>query len=872
MSDPQIDALETAYGIPAGLYGAIVNRGENSGATATSPKGAYGRAQLMPATARSVGVDPSDPNQNLEGGARVVSQLVSRYGADRPDLVAAAYNAGPGAVDRHGGVPPYKETQAYVRRVTAALPDNTQPSDDELQRAFQAQQSNSFVAPAGSDQTVPNADIPAPVEGTPAGSVPFSVDINQGSPEPSDDELQKAFEAHQASQASQNAGPVPAQSPPVTAEAPPDGSDIGKWLAFHFDPAKIAARADAAVRVGANAITGGFADKGEAAVAALPDFLKGGSGAFEKSYSQNLTHQQQLDQQAQAQFPAVAAPAGDLGGLGQAALLPEMKAVSVVGRAGQGLLAGGGLAALNTLGHARGNLGQEVSQAAIPTALGAVGGGLLSTLGGALSKAVTPSAAPSASIQDFIKTGVTPSLAINGPSSLRQVAQTLKGAPFVKAPLENLAELNPREVGNSAALQAQKLGSATTPEETGMALQQATARKLAAMKLRRDQLYSPVNQLESNPNTVHTENTLQATQGMIDEFPNTPETLDRVAPQIRAMHDMLTRAKGKLTFRELKANRSVVGTLLNDRSGLVSNPARDRLKHLYGAMSDDMEAAAEQLGGPQAKTAMQAANRYNVERHRLIDETLSQVMGKEKNGALMPPEQAFKKFYGDAKSGGQADIQQIRQLKAAFPKSAWDEIGSGVIHMAGRDPDGHFNVAQFAREFSGKNGLSPAAKRELFDSDTLEHLETLARVSSHIQSASKFYNHSQSGNHAIAALALIEPVEETIRHLAAGNFHGALASAATPMALAAGGRMASELLASPGFAKMVLRANKTSNPKLVGSILSRFSAKNPQLSGLMSAYSSALMKRIQSNTPTVALANAQAGAIRQATQEVHTGQ
>jgi len=100
-------------GVPEDLFLRLVQQESGWNINAVSSKGALGLAQLMPGTAAVLGVDPSDPQENLDGGARYLRQQYEMFGTWR--LALAAYNAGPGAVQQHGGVPPYAETQNYVR-------------------------------------------------------------------------------------------------------------------------------------------------------------------------------------------------------------------------------------------------------------------------------------------------------------------------------------------------------------------------------------------------------------------------------------------------------------------------------------------------------------------------------------------------------------------------------------------------------------------------------------------------------------------------------------------------------------------------------------------------------------------------------------
>ncbi|MBP7002138.1 lytic transglycosylase domain-containing protein [Amaricoccus sp.] len=108
-------AAARKHNIPEDLFLRLVRTESNFHPTAKSSKGAIGLAQLMPGTARLLQVNPHDPKQNLEGGARYLSMQYRKFGDWR--LALAAYNAGPAAVEKHGGVPPYQETQQYVKKI-----------------------------------------------------------------------------------------------------------------------------------------------------------------------------------------------------------------------------------------------------------------------------------------------------------------------------------------------------------------------------------------------------------------------------------------------------------------------------------------------------------------------------------------------------------------------------------------------------------------------------------------------------------------------------------------------------------------------------------------------------------------------------------
>ncbi len=117
--DDLIARVARAYRIEPSLVKAVIAAESDFDPFAVSPRGAQGMMQLMPGTARELGVArPFSVEDNVDGGVRYLRWMLDRYRGET-DRALAAYNAGPGAVDAHGGVPPYAETQRYVRRVRA---------------------------------------------------------------------------------------------------------------------------------------------------------------------------------------------------------------------------------------------------------------------------------------------------------------------------------------------------------------------------------------------------------------------------------------------------------------------------------------------------------------------------------------------------------------------------------------------------------------------------------------------------------------------------------------------------------------------------------------------------------------------------------
>src|SRR5215831_7374764 len=179
-----IDSLGQEFGVDPDMIRRIAMAESAGDPNAVSPKGARGFMQLMPDTADELGVDPRDPKQNLRGGTMYYARLLQKY--RNPRVAAAAYNAGPGAVDRYNGIPPFKETIGYLGRVfkgyrgTGYAARVKQEAPVETAEAENTGTTDNTDGTDGTDTTPANATAPPPAAPPEAGPPPLQAQALPG--------------------------------------------------------------------------------------------------------------------------------------------------------------------------------------------------------------------------------------------------------------------------------------------------------------------------------------------------------------------------------------------------------------------------------------------------------------------------------------------------------------------------------------------------------------------------------------------------------------------------------------------------------------------------------------------------------------------
>lgn len=558
-------------------------------------------------------------------------------------------------------------------------------------------------------------------------------------------------------------------------------------------------------------------------------------------YTSSLAQQRDLEDSYNAAHPHMAALGRGVGmGLPMAATLgaaaPEAVGGALLGNIGRGSAAGGAWAYGYGLTD-RGTATERVAAAnrAVPLGL------LLGGAGGAFAPQAKAPMLPDgdgATLADYTRADVDPMLAVNGSPSLQRVGQMLKGIPFVGGPLVAGADRTAAQLDTGVHNVASRLGLASDPLEAGTALQTGAQGAVDRYKAQIGELYKPVNTLEENPAAIPVTSTQAAIGEMFAKYPTIPDWLEKNAPALVRVRDTLANAKGQLTFGELKAMRGDIGKMIDDHL-TIGNIDQARLKTLYGAMSDDLLHGAGQLGGASAQEALVRADTYNAAVRARLSDTLDKVI------QARSPEDAYGKVLAMSGSTGRADLSTLSRLRRSLDPESWQNFSAGVIQRMGRDPSGSFSPAAFATAY---RKMTPQGRAALFGEQTAD-MDALYRIANTQTRAGKFYNHSNSSNHAIGAMLLFEPVQQAIEHAMTGHFTGAVGAVVGPALGGLGGNGAARLLASPGFARRVLAQGSAAQAQAA---IEAYAANNPSVAALARSFGRQLRQGLSQGGPGVA--------------------
>jgi hypothetical protein len=608
------------------------------------------------------------------------------------------------------------------------------------------------------------------------------------------------------------------------------------------------------------------------ALTQLPAAIQQGSTApLGREFSRSMDYQQALQPTGAAHAINTAA-----GGVVQALAMPEIKAGQVLGQglttaaealpvvgkyapmagralvgAGQGALLG----ALQGVGEARGNLQQMFKQGYQGGKWGALIGAPLGAMLGAPAKAI-PQA--EASMADFARTKIDPMLALMGGAGTRRMGRALSKVPVVGAPITRAAHALGGQMDAAAQRVAASMGRSQTPHDAGEALQAGGQAAIDAMNRTKAALYAIPNKLEASTQRFPVRRSQQAVRDLFANITD-PAVRARVAskaPQLASMGKTLASAGGlakfgigRVRYAELKELRREIGGMLKDPE-IMRGLDEARVKAVYAAMKEDLHAGAEEIGGKGARAALVKADAFNTMMRQRSKDTLDAIM---KFGTS--PEQAFKNVKNMVGSKAGANLDKLQRLVDLLPEQARREFSSAMINDLGRDAEGGFNPAKFAREWGD---MSPEAKRTIIGDDKavgdLDALFRIAKRQSDIAALAKGGHAGHGVGFGLSAIATEKLTELLHEHgltglpqLAAGHVPETLAALGSLV----GGRTAAKLLSSPGFARLMLGAQRGTPEAEAATLASMraYAKANPSVRQEVLNYTAELAKRFNANAP-----------------------
>lgn len=358
--------------------------------------------------------------------------------------------------------------------------------------------------------------------------------------------------------------------------------------------------------------------------------------------------------------------------------------------------------------------------------------------------------------------------------SVNQLGETVSNIAIAGTPLKNASQQAIDDMGQAATRVQGGYGSANMAS-TGEAVKRGIDDYISLTDARVGKAYDRVDDLVDPVVKAPIDATRRLVQQLEREA---AEAALPVPPSVGILREALGRNEG-LTYKGLKDLRTRIGK--KQKGGLLPGDDAADLKRIYGALTDDLEAAVMKSGSERAKAAWRRANDYR----RLLQGRWEKLKGVLKANS---DEKAFDALIASAGSSSRADLKLLRQARKALGGDIWDDVSATVVSRIGRDADGNFSPARYLTGF-GK--LSKEGKDVLFNStgrkELRQALDDLATISRRYDRLAKFANPSgtsQSGTAAgLAVWAYFEPM--------------------TAIGAVLGGRAAAEALSKPAVVKAV---------------------------------------------------------------------
>ncbi|WP_321404481.1 hypothetical protein [Maridesulfovibrio sp.] len=395
--------------------------------------------------------------------------------------------------------------------------------------------------------------------------------------------------------------------------------------------------------------------------------------------------------------------------------------------------------------------------------------------------------------QDYSDLGVRPSAgAISGNNAVQATEQAFSQLPASARTMQEAATQTVDDTAAAARSLANEYGPVLTPQGAGEHIKGAAEAAVNRFKGRSRTLYNAVDEYFPKGEEVPIENAQAYLQNTLASFADAPNLGVRFTKGLQDIAGRVAKdaPDGVLDFQTLKRLRTEIGNALGDKFNAVDDVNRAQLKQLYGALANDLEAAAMAKGG-NAQKAYQLANRYYRQQMTHNIPTLEKVLQTKTDEA------AFNLAVSGAKDGG----SRLAILRRNFQPEEWDTVAGTVLGRLGRATPGKQDVAGEAFSvnsfLTNWNRLAPESKAALFQGSRYNNLpnelDKLVRVVASQKDVAAMANNSRTGQ----AIGTMATYMMPLTGFASGGVGGAISGAAVSLSPYAGAK----LITNPGFVK-----------------------------------------------------------------------